>query len=121
MLIGKALKSNARLLLAFAVIASAPICGHADDAAPVRKVKYSNPTTVEGARHLYAQIERAANYACGSDSTDLDKPSLCVRDAVGRAIRDINNPNLAQVYIERNGRNEAREFGISAAVITAQR
>jgi UrcA family protein len=123
MLIRRALKSNARLLLALAatVIASAPICSHADDSAPSRKVKYSNPTTAEGARHLYAQIERAANYACGADSTDLEKPSRCVHEAISRAIHDVNNPNLAQVYIEKNGKDEAQKFGISSDVLTAKR
>jgi UrcA family protein len=123
MLIRKVLKSNARLFLALAatVIASAPICSHADDSAPSRKVKYSHPTTPEGARHVYAQIERAANYACGTDSADLDKPGRCVREAIGRAIHDVNSPNLAQVYIEKNGMAEAHKFGISSDVMTAQR
>lgn len=123
MLIGRALKSNARLLLALAatIIASAPICSRADDSASSRTVKYSNPTTVEGARHLYKQIERAAGYACGTDSTDLDKPGRCVREAVGRAIHGVNNPNLAQLYIEENGMAEAQRFGISLDVMTAQR
>lgn len=123
MLIRRTLKSNARLLLALAatVTATAPICSHADDSAPFRKVKYSNPTTAEGARHVYAQIERAASHACGADSTDLDKPGRCVHDAISRAIHDINNPNLAQVYIVKNGRDEAQKFGISSDVITAKR
>ena len=126
MLIRRVLKSNARLLLALTatVMASAPICSHADESAPSRKVKYSNPTTAEGARHLYAQIERAANFACGTSSTDIEvingTPGPCVHEAISRAIHDVNNPNLAQVYIEKNGKDEAQKFGISSDVMTAK-
>jgi len=127
MLITRALKSNPRLLLALtaAVMASAPICGHADEPAPSYKVKYSNPTTVEGARHLYVQIQRAANYAYGTSSTDtesiMNAPGPCVHEAIGRAIHDAKNPNLAQIYIEKNGKDEAQKFGISSDVLTAKK
>ncbi len=125
MLITSALKSNARLLLALTatVMASAPICSHADE--PAVKVKYSSPITAESARHLYAQIERAANYACGTSSMDseamMGKPGPCVHDAMSRAIHDARNPNLAQVYIEKNGKDEAQKFGISSDVMTAKK
>jgi UrcA family protein len=127
MLIARALKSNARLLLALtaAVMASAPICSHADESAPSRTLKYSSPTTAEGARHLYAQIERAAYYACGTSSMDTEviagAPGPCVHLAISRAIHDVKNPNLAQVYIEKYGQNEAQKFGISTDVMTAKR
>jgi UrcA family protein len=127
MLITRASKSNARVLLALAatVMASAPICSHADGSAPSYKVEYSNPTTAEGARHLYAQIERAANYACGTSSADIQTimhaPGPCVHEAISRAIRDTKSPNLAQVYIEKNGKDEAQKFGISNDVITARK
>ena len=124
---GYVLKSNARLLLALTatVMASTPLCAHADESAASRTVKYSNPTTVQGARHLYVRIERAANYACGTSSTDTEvimgTPGPCVHLAISRAIRDAKNPNLAQVYIEKNGQNEAQKFGISADVMTARK
>ena len=127
MLITRALKSNARLLLALTatVIASAPICGHADESAPSYKVKYSSPTTPEAARHLYAQIERAAYYACGTSSSDFEvingTPGPCVHEAISRAIHDAKNANLAQVYIEKNGKDEAQKFGISSDVLTAKK
>jgi UrcA family protein len=120
-------KSNAHLILALTamVIASAPICSHADESAPSVTVKFSNPITAEGARHLYAQIERAANYACGTSSMDMEAmmnaPGPCVHDAISRAIRNSKNPNLAQVYIEKNGTDEAQKFGISSDVITAKK
>ena len=120
MLITRALKSNAHLLLALTatVMASAPICSHADESAHSVAVKYSNPITAEGARHLYAQIERAANYACGTSSMDMEAmmnaPGPCVHDAISRAIHNAKNPNLAQVYIEKNGRMKHKS-SVSAA------
>jgi UrcA family protein len=124
---GNVLKSNARVFLALTamVMASAPICGHADESASSSTVKYSTPTTVEGARHLYVQIETAANYACGTSSTDtaviMGTPGPCVHLAISRAIHDAKNPNLAQVYIEKNGKDEAQKFGINSDVMTAQK
>ena len=89
------------------------------------KVRFSNPTTAEGARHLYARIERAANIACGTSSTDYEviagTPGNCVRLAIGRAIHDAKNSNLAQVYIDKNGFDEAQKYGITSDTRTAQR
>jgi UrcA family protein len=128
MLDKRALQSNARLLLALTatVMASAPICSHADESASASiKVQYSNPTTVDGARHLYARIESAATYACGTSSTDYQviagTPGPCVRLAIGRAVHDAKNLNLAQVYIEKNGFDEAQKFGITSDVRSAKR
>jgi UrcA family protein len=128
MLITRALKSNARLLLALTatVMASAPICSHADESAsPSSIVKYSRPTTPEGGRHLYAQIERAANYACGTSSVDIEAimniSNPCVHDAISRAVRSVNNLSLAQAYIDKNGKDEAHKFGITSDVMTAKK
>ena len=127
MLSTRSLKSNARLFLALTatVMASAPICSHADESAPSYKVKYSKPITAEGASLLYTQIERAANYACGTSSKDMQlmmgTPGPCVHEAISRAIHDTKNPNLAQVYIEKNGKDEAQKFGISSDVMTAKK
>jgi UrcA family protein len=121
-------KTNARLLLALTatVMASASICSHADESESASmKVQYSNPTSVEGARHLYSRIESAANIACGTSSTDYQviagAPGPCVRLAIGRAIHDAKNPNLAQVYIEKNGFDEAQKFGITSDALSAKR
>ena len=124
----RALKSNTRLLLALTatIMASAPLCSLADESASVSlKVQYSSPTTAEAAHHLYAKIETAANHACGTSSTDYESiagtPGPCVRLAIGRAIHDADNANLAQVYIEKNGLDEAQKFGITSEVRTAKR
>ncbi len=137
MLIRRVLKSNARLLLALTatVMASAPICSHADESAPSPKIRYANttsykviysdPASAEGARRLYSQIERAATYACGGSSTDIETVrnayAACVHNAVSRAIYDTKNVNLAHVYIERNGKDEAQKFGISSDLMTAKK
>ena len=128
MLDKRAMKSNARLLLALTatVMAAAPIFSHADESASASiKVQYSNPTTVDGARRVYARIESAANYACGTSSTDYQviagTPGPCVRLAVGSAIHDAKNANLARVYIEKNGFDEAQKCGITSDVRSAKR
>ena len=127
MLITRALKSNARLLMALTVTvtASAPICSHADEAASTsRIVKYSKPTTAEAARHVYHKIENAAMLACGQERMDTEVvarvPGPCMHDALSRAIQKVNSPLLAQVYIDKNGKDEASKFGISSDVMTAK-
>jgi UrcA family protein len=122
----RALKSYTRLVLALSatIMASAPICSHADDSAPSYKVKYASPATAEEAAHLYSRIERAANYACGTSSSDAEviagAPGPCVHAAISRAIRDSKNRSLAQVYISKNGMAEAQKFGIAGDVYTAK-
>ena len=105
-------------------IATAPICSHADESAPFASVKYSSPMTAEGARHVYVLIERAANPACGTSSTDIEvingSRPLCA-SAISHAIHDIKNPNLAQVYIEKNGRVKRKNSVSAAEVITAKK
>jgi UrcA family protein len=123
MLIKRALKLDARLLMAVSatVMALAPIYSHADESA---KVKYANPTTVEAARHVYRQIETAANLACGQQTEDIEVmarlPGPCVHDAVSRAIQKINNPLIVQAYIDNNGKDEARKFGITSDAMSAK-
>ena len=125
----KALKSNARMLLALAVtvMASAPICTHADDSAPAAvRVKYSNfdLSTSEGAHRIYSRIEAAANAACGTSNSDIDVimrgPSPCVRGAIARAVNATKSSNLAQVYVEKNGADVAQEFGVTQDVRTVR-
>jgi UrcA family protein len=126
----KTLKSNAGMLLALAatVMASAPICSHADESAQAaeRVVKYSNSdlSTREGAHHIYSRIEAAANAACGTSSTDIDYimrgNSPCVRGAIARAVNATKSSNLAQVYIEENGDYTAHEFGVRTDVLATK-
>jgi UrcA family protein len=126
----KSLRSNARMLLVLSatVIASAPICVHADSPfAPVSvQVKFSdlNPNTTEGAHRLYSRIETAAYAACGESKSDMPEMMFasgpCVRDAIGRAVHAAKIPHLAQVFIEKNGVDAAQQFDIKGAVRTAK-
>jgi hypothetical protein len=50
----------------------------------------------------------------------MHAPGPCVHDAISRAIHDVNDPKLAQVYIDKNGKDEALKFGISSNVMTAR-
>jgi UrcA family protein len=126
----ESLRPKARMLLVLSatVIASAPICLHADSPfSPVTvQVKFPdlNPNTTAGAHRLYARIEAAAYDACGESK--LDTPEMmhasgpCVRDAIGRAVHAAKFPYLAQVFIEKNGVDTAQEFGITGEVRSAK-
>jgi UrcA family protein len=125
----KPLKSNAGMLLALAatVMASAPICSHADESAQAAvRVKYSNSdlSTREGAHRVYSRIEAAANAACGTSSSDIDfimrGPSPCVRGAIARAVNATQSSTLAQVYIDKNGDYTAHEFGVRTDVLATK-
>jgi UrcA family protein len=126
----KSLNPSARMLLALSatVVASAPICVHADSPyAPVSiqvKISDLNPNTPEGAHHLYSRIETAAYSACGESKSDTPEmmftPGPCVRDAIGRAVHATKIPNLAKVFIEKNGVDAAERFGIMGDVRTAK-
>jgi UrcA family protein len=126
----KTLKSNAGILLALSatVIASAPICSHADEStqAAERVVKYSKSDlgTMEGAHHIYTRIEAAANDACGTSRTDIDfimrGNSPCVRRAIAQAVNATKSSNLSQVYIDNNGVYVAHEFGVRTDVLTTK-
>jgi UrcA family protein len=123
----KTLKPNARMLLALAVMAAAPICSHADesDQAAVR-VQYSKSdlSTSEGAHRIYSRIEAAANTACNTSNTDIDfimrGASPCVRRAIASAVNATKSSNLTQAYIDKNGVNAAREFGVRSEVLTTK-
>jgi UrcA family protein len=116
-------KSLKSLVLTAVIIACAPICSYASEpVANADRVDFKdlNVQDANGVRHLYLRIEQAANSACGTSSKDVDVmmrgPSPCVRDAVARAVRELNNPNLSQVFIEKNGVYAARQYGISGEV-----
>jgi UrcA family protein len=126
----KSLGFRARMLLTLSatVMASAPLCVHADSPfAPVTtQVKFSdlNPNTPAGAHRLYARIEAAAYAACGESKLDtpemMSAPGPCVKDAIGHAVHSAKIPNLAQVFVQKNGVDAALQFGIQDDVRTAK-
>src|SRR5271163_3698511 len=112
-------KSNvaASLAIGVAVAAFLPVCSQADEPEQSVKLHYQreNLQSVEGARKVYMLIVQAANSACGASSTDTDVimrggPGQCVQETVARAVRQIDNQQLVQVYIAQNGMNRAREY-----------
>ncbi len=92
------------LLLAMAGMAgvSAAVAAHAD-AAPAFVVQYRSQdlATDAGARHVYHQLERAAERVCEQASTGR-LPSVaemsCRREALSGAIEKIHSPRLVAVY-----------------------
>ena len=117
-------KTGATFALVIAIAISAPVVSRAGE--PQMRVSYSdlNLSSPEGARHLYSRIERVANYACGTSNTDTDVimrgPGPCVRAAIGHAVRNINSAMLTKLYVERNGVDRARQFGIEGNTLTAR-
>ena len=117
-------KTGATFALVIAIAISAPVVSRAGE--PQMRVSYSdlNLSSPEGARHLYSRIERVANYACGTSNTDTDVimrgPGPCVRAAIGHAVRNINSAMLTKLYVERNGVDLARQFGIEGDTLTAR-
>lgn len=75
---------------------------------PTVVVKYSDQTlaTREGVDHLYRRIMSAARQVCPDSSIrDLDAARLteqCRNAAIARAIQQINNPELAELYAGRS-------------------
>jgi|HubBroStandDraft_1064217.scaffolds.fasta_scaffold06566_4 UrcA family protein len=67
-------------------------------------VKYDPLTLASeaGARAMYARLERVAQHVCpeasGRSLATLEAAKSCERQAVARAVRDINSPRLAEVY-----------------------
>jgi UrcA family protein len=117
-------KAGATFALLIA-IAAAPVVSRADESVQIR-VSYSDLklSSPEGARHLYSRIERVANYACGTSNTDTDVimrgPGPCVLAAIAHAVRGINTGMLTKLYVERNGVDRARQFGIEGDTLTAR-
>jgi UrcA family protein len=124
----KRLNSTMLLALSATLIASAPLCVHADSPyAPVTfsvKVADLDANTYRGAHRLYSRIETAAYSACGESKLDMPEmmnaPGPCVRDAIGRAVHAAKLAALAQVFIEKNGVDVAQQFGITEDVRTAK-
>ncbi len=110
------LKSNPNLIatLAAALLPLGQTCWALNDAPAVPGAP-SQSTTVrfadlnlsnpEGARVLYGRIRLAAQSLCGEQSSFFDIKWMfeyrqCYREAVDRAVRQINRPTLTAVHAE---------------------
>ena len=70
-----------------------------------------NLDTPEGAAVLYRRITSAANEVCGNpDRFDLSrfKFQICIKDAVSRAITQVNRPMLTSLYSEKTGKADKK-------------
>ena len=100
------------LRMAWGIVASAAIAwgganaaqaAEPDNAVPHKVVSFKdlNLDTPEGAAALYRRITIAANEVCGNpERYDLSqlKLQICVKDAVSRAITQVNRPMLTSLY-----------------------
>jgi UrcA family protein len=79
------------------------------DTLPHKVVSFKdlNLDTPEGAAVLYRRITSAANEVCGNPNRyDLSqlKLQICIKDAVSRAITQVNRPMLTSLYNEKTGK-----------------
>ncbi len=87
-----------------AVASSAAGAASVDDAVPQVSVKFSPAmlATEAGARSVYRRIVKAAELACPDTTTGSritnNTVTQCRARAVARAVQQVNNPQLAQVY-----------------------
>jgi len=103
---GRLRTATAFTVLAACVAVGAVGSAHAAPAAdaPSVKVKYSdlNLSTEQGSQALYARLEAAARAVCtpGSirDLHAVAAASACRTQAIEKAVRDVNSPQLAAVY-----------------------
>jgi UrcA family protein len=83
------------------------------DTLPHKVVSFKdlNLDTPEGAAVLYRRITSAANEVCGNPNRyDLSqwKLQICVKDAVARAITQVNRPMLTSLYNEKTGKADKK-------------
>src|SRR5882757_8943812 len=87
-----------------ATAAGAVSAATSDDDLPQIVIKYdaASLSDDEGAQALYHRIVNAAKQVCpGENERDLRRLELireCRRQSIARAVHQINNPRLAQVY-----------------------
>jgi len=112
--------------LATAILAFAPVCSQADESQGVTvQFKAAAANTPDGARALYRHLKQAADSACNTSDSDTDViyrhgASVCVKQAIAGAVRRINSPMLSQVFIENVGSGIAKDYGVTADVLTAR-
>ncbi len=94
--------------LAGLMAAGAAGAATAGDDVPSVVVKYSdlNLATQDGVNHLYRRLMAAARQVCPDapirDLGAMSRAEQCRNEAVARAIRQIDNPQLAALYAGRS-------------------
>jgi UrcA family protein len=92
----------------------------ASDTTPHKVVSFKdlNLNSPEGVAVLYKRIKSAAYDVCGTpDRYDLSqfKTEICVRDAVSRAIVQVNNPMLTSLHESKTGKTDKKVTTLAQA------
>jgi len=102
--------ASATLFLSSHAIAADP------NAPPQRIVKFGdlNLDHPDGVKALYGRLSTAANAVCHASTADVIHTGTrglrnCVRQAMARAVADVNNRNLTAYYNQRTGRNPSED------------
>jgi UrcA family protein len=96
--------------LGCAVAAGTASAATPDNQVPSIVVRYSDQTlaTDQGVQQLYGRIVRAARQVCpDAETRDLGarvRVQQCRQQSVARAIRQIDNPRLAELYASNSKR-----------------
>ena len=90
------------------------------DTTPHKVVSFKdlNLNSPEGVAVLYKRIKSAAYDVCGRpDRYDLSqfKTEICVRDAVSRAIVQVDNPMLTSLYESKTGKTDKKTTTLAQA------
>ena len=105
-------RATAALFAGACVFALTPVArAEAVTDVPKIEVKYTDLdiATEAGARTLYRRIATAARQVCprgeGSIIQKMDEASrTCIREAIARAVREVNSPRLAEVEAAEHAR-----------------
>jgi UrcA family protein len=90
------------------------------DTTPHKVVSFKdlNLNSPEGVAVLYGRIKSAASDVCGSPTRyDLSQLKLqaCIKDAVSRAIAQVNNPMLTSLYESKTGKSDKKVTTLAQA------
>lgn len=90
------------------------------DEIPTQAVHYGdlNLERTQGAATLFGRIQSAARHVCANEgSRELRVTSAsktCIKEAIARAVADVNQPQLTQYYLVKTGQ-AAPAMAVAAA------
>ncbi len=113
----------AALILAFVPISMLAQAARADDSFDgvrhkVVSFRDLNLETPEGAATLYQRITSAAHEVCDNPMRyDLSgfKLHICIKDAVSRAVAQVNRPMLTSLYQAKTGKSDKKATTLAQA------
>lgn len=103
-----------------AIVGNAAQAGEWVDTPPHKVVSFKdlNLNSPEGAAVLYQRIKSAAHEVCETaDRYDLSgfKAQICIRDAVSRAVAQVNRPMLTSLYQAKTGKSDKKVTTLAQA------